>query len=794
MRCIKRGLQNSCHDGTRKKAKYLHDAPNEALMPAARIIPFNDPDDRGASMTAPAATSLSEAAPPGSHSQAFYPLDQAISPQGYDTYAQGGMAQSMVAAPPPPPPPPSSSRGLSSRQSPTTPGFPPGASQPPVPTASAMYLGGMAQSSPVSQAQAQNGVGGSLYDPHDPSAYNFDLASMNFGNHYGALEFGMLGHMSSAAMGSPPDEDATGLDQAQVTGTSLPPGSVMSPGFAPSPSSAAYIFPNDTTMADWHRPGGGGGTAPADVGERGFARNGSIAHGYTIGNGIGGYPDAAAVCQGYPVAFTGNASGPHSYVDGATNGQGQAHAEYANHASNPAGMMADLVSSSGAPNCGNVKDASTIYDSVTEPYSYTAGFHALTDYLQRRFPPNKRLPIAKALASVRPSFISCANSLAQEDLIFMEKCFQRMLWEYENFIGACATPTVVCRRTGEVAAVGNEFTILTGWRKDVLLGREANLNINIGGGVGVAAAAAAAAAGNGDSSSSRGFTTPRGATATSATATGADATKLREGLGPVPVSAVGGGNGRPQSVFLAELLDDDSVIKFYEDFAKLGFCDSRGSVTTRCRLLKYKTREDVGIAAGRGGSGRGGRGSSSDGEVHRGAAGEHTVNDDGNHANTNAAAAAHVNHVNNGNNVKPQQKQMYNQQQQQPRHVSPSASATLSKGGIADEGSIHRLESHDGTVECICCWTVRRDVFDMPMLIVMNVRMKGFLFAFPHLRFLGPLTSLFLYRGGYSLSSPCCIRHHSVCRLPSSRSPLSPFPRCLMSSFSPICSPALPGG
>src|ERR1700712_2321115 len=32
-RCIKRGLQDACQDGVRKKAKYLHDAPAEALIP-----------------------------------------------------------------------------------------------------------------------------------------------------------------------------------------------------------------------------------------------------------------------------------------------------------------------------------------------------------------------------------------------------------------------------------------------------------------------------------------------------------------------------------------------------------------------------------------------------------------------------------------------------------------------------------------------------------------------------------------------------------------------------------------
>src|ERR1700761_4973153 len=32
-RCIKRGLADACQDGVRKKAKYLHDAPPEALIP-----------------------------------------------------------------------------------------------------------------------------------------------------------------------------------------------------------------------------------------------------------------------------------------------------------------------------------------------------------------------------------------------------------------------------------------------------------------------------------------------------------------------------------------------------------------------------------------------------------------------------------------------------------------------------------------------------------------------------------------------------------------------------------------
>ena len=37
------------------------------------------------------------------------------------------------------------------------------------------------------------------------------------------------------------------------------------------------------------------------------------------------------------------------------------------------------------------------------------------------------------------------------------------------------------------------------------------------------------------------------------------------------------------------------------------------------------------------------------------------------------------------------------------------------------EAKITDLGEKDGKVECSYCWTVKRDVFDIPMMIVMNV-------------------------------------------------------------------------
>lgn len=47
-----------------------------------------------------------------------------------------------------------------------------------------------------------------LFDPSDPALFNSDLATMNFGNHYGALEFSMPGHMTTGANATPSEDDA----------------------------------------------------------------------------------------------------------------------------------------------------------------------------------------------------------------------------------------------------------------------------------------------------------------------------------------------------------------------------------------------------------------------------------------------------------------------------------------------------------------------------------------------------------------------------------------------------------
>ncbi|KAI2787380.1 Transcription activator of gluconeogenesis [Penicillium oxalicum] len=598
-RCIKRGLQDACHDGIRKKAKYLHDAPDGALMPGVGANFFSNGSGTGVTTNLPSisrsgSSSTPQQQPPQQTSTAnFFPTPQSQSqPQAapYTVFTDTTLSQSPFTTQSPVSPTFNLKTGVNGRNASLSSTL----GQQPTPGTA---LSGDANTS-------QNPFAGPFFDPSDPALFNFDLSSMNFENRYGALEFGMLGHMATGAGDSP--TDSAGGQRGSIGRSGSAQFSTPAAGFSESPGNQQPFLFGDPLLNEWSA---GQASGPAHVNVSGvYAPNGRL-----NGHMKADAPHAFAIESG-PANFASPGSAtasPHVTVAGIDD----TSAHNSNNPSKP-------TSSSLAPNNNGPRplittpslkhrdlqvgprrrhrNPSLIYESVKEPYGYTSGFHNLTAFIQRRFSPQKTLRIAKALASIRPSFIATTKTLNRDDLIFMEKCFQRTLFEYEDFINACGTPTIVCRRTGEIAAVGKEFSILTGWKKDVLLGKEPNLNVNTGGSA-------------------------------------------------LPQS---GTTGRPQPVFLAELLDDDSVVEFYEDFARLAFGDSRGSVMTRCKLLRYKTKEDV-------------EGASSD------------------------EYGKWNNHIR--------------------------------KGGIAGEAGMNQLGSKDGKVECAYCWTVKRDVFDIPMLIVMNV-------------------------------------------------------------------------
>lgn len=495
----------------------------------------------------------------------------------------------------------------------------------------------------------------SLFDSHDPTLLDFDIPSMNFGNHYGALEFGMLGHMSSTA--GPYD------------------GTLQGAGYMDGLEDQNDLFMHrNSSNSDWQTRGSAGSLQMQpytnQLGSTEMLRRGSTIqpHAYAIGagpgSGHGASPGSTSLDSHHLYDNNSNAildqsiltqSQPPNQRNSNTQLQVSPRNTYAKPSEAISAKLRNLPATTTMPRTKRRRDPSDIYNSVTQPYPYTAGFHALTAVIYKRFSSQNRLRIAQALAAIRPSFISCTRNLIDADLVFMEKCFQRQLLEYQDFVTACGTPTIVCRRTGEVAHVGKEFALLTGWSREVLLGLAPNLNANKHehSGSGVATL----------SSSRGGYNTPRTA----------------EGSSALPT--------RPQPVFLAELLDDDSVIQFYEDFAKLAFADSKGSVWSPCKLLKYKSPEA-----------------------------EADLTADGTDANVNTSTSK-----SGGNKATGDGRSSAKQRRRSTMVAGYGGGSKGLEPIISAEDGIRKLGDKDGKVDCVYCWMVRRDVFDIPMMIVINV-------------------------------------------------------------------------
>ncbi|GAM84871.1 hypothetical protein ANO11243_028730 [Dothideomycetidae sp. 11243] len=535
LRCIKRGLQDQCHDGVRKKAKYLHDAPPEALVPGLGGS-YNSQQTTGTAQMSnsgggQSTDNISPMVPTGNN---YFP-NRTASSEFTNLPQRGSIDQGQS--------PRAMNASLDAFGSTNRDDFNPDNQD--------------LNSMQVNMASNDQRPGSQSYtmpfDPTDPHFFNFDISGLNFDNHYGALEFGMLGHMSSKAFESPDDTSLLNSLNYDATNTYSP----ITPNFQYGMGNNAFQNWQSNQQSTPRQNSSGQAYAMSHAHDNHPAA-------FAIGEGNGSISSASPGNNG--IDMTGYNSSPVSTVQNTfSNRRSQQESSVSSAPYSGAAPVNPFASTTSTHPVRRRRDPSTIYRSVKEPYSYTTGFHLLTAFVVKRFSKDKTLRIAKALASIRPSFISCTRDLSRDDLIFMEKGFQRNLLLYDDYINAYGSPTIICRRTGEVAAVSKEFSLLTGWRRDVLLGKEPNLNVNHG------SNESADVTGVATGSSSRGAATP---------------SKFNSSVEIEP--------GRPQPVFLAELLDDDTAVQFYEDFAKMAFGDSRGQVQRRGKLLKYKTKDDPG--------------------------------------------------------------------------------------------------------------------------------------------------------------------------------------------------------
>lgn len=615
LRCEKRGLAATCQDGVRKKAKYLNDVQPEALMPGVGgHYPRTNGSSYPSSVTVPATD--------------YY----GATPSNYGLY--NGSNQSNM-----PPPPLSSNGSFTNQRSPTSPSFQSLASQQSPPVQS---LGTTIPSSQNGSAPYQQSFS---FDPSDPALFNFDISGLNFGNQYGAMEFGMLGQMAGGAADSPSNENNNMVGNMQMANYQ---GSISSASGFTDGANQSLMFNQDPVInSEWHaRQNSGSSFALVPVEHN--ARNESISHpAYAIGAGPGSLASAspASTSQEYAPTFDGAPSSPAVYVsDTQRNYYNMKRSKDQKSSHFPVGQPQPVLNDRKYANIPlatlqnnadfsrkRPRDHSSIYSSVKTPYGYTEGFHSLLAYLDKWYSPDKRLRIAKAISSFRPTLISTYGQMSQDDLIHSEKGFQRLLCEYnEDFFEKYSTTAVILRRTGEVASVSKEFTMITGWTRDVLLGKAPNLNVNKG------------SHGNTTGNSSRGaVNTPR--------------------LATLETETIKAANGKPRSILIAELMDHDSVVTFWEDCAKAAYLDTSNEVQRRCNLMKYRAK----------------------------------VGDGAEYDGTDAGADE--------------------------AHDIAAKHDHRSEAMIKSEADMQRLGIASGTVDCMYTWKMKRDTFDAPMMFVLQV-------------------------------------------------------------------------
>ncbi|KAF2804739.1 uncharacterized protein BDZ99DRAFT_151656 [Mytilinidion resinicola] len=650
-RCVKRGLQDACQDGVRKKAKYLHDTPNEALMPG---VGGHYPHINGNQTSTTGQVSLPDT-PVSAQRGTFFAQPQ---PGNFNMYQQppqhGQLPQHIPEGPP--------IGSFNGQQTPISPTFGQNPQQsPPIQTI---------PNSQVSQANASqmHNFGGPLFDPSDPALFNFDIASLNFGNHYGALEFGMLGHMSSGAADTPPSDNnlMNPLNQAaNMYGPQMSGGyaenaaaSVMAPGALPyqtdglSNSDWQNSQSRHNSIAQIQTPHNTPMSANLDNIQRHDSTTG-LPHAYAIGQGPSSLSTSSPASNAADLGsnFDNGPMSPATFFVNPNGAQRPSHQNYtrqqiqqAQQHQQPHQQPAQSPSQSrqsvalqpiqsNAMTRKRRRDTNYIYEGIKKPYPYSMSFHRVMGDVATRISKDKQARIGKAMATFRPSFVACSKELDENDLIFSEKNLQRQLLTLEDSIDHLGTPTLVLRRTGEVVALGKEFTILTGWPREVLLGKNPNLNVNWGNSP------------NASGSSTRMTRSPY----------------ILPGKNPDDED-----NG-PRPVSIVELMDEDSVVQFYEDYATMAFEDSRGSKSRCVNFLKYRTKEDM---------------------------------------MRFEELAKHDEKNGNGNG-----------------HSGGGKGETVVKteNAIHNEAGMYKLGQKEGMVKCMCVWHIRRDNFDMPMLIVMNI-------------------------------------------------------------------------
>lgn len=103
---------------------------------------------------------------------------------------------------------------------------------------------------------------------------------------------------------------------------------------------------------------------------------------------------------------------------------------------------------------------SEVYRLVTEPYLYRQKLHELNKFLHGRLDPEQYAQINAIVRNMKTSYQYVHKSLSRDDELFIEQCFQRSLLEEEKQFALMSVPCLVWRWTGQIAAVSPRFSKL----------------------------------------------------------------------------------------------------------------------------------------------------------------------------------------------------------------------------------------------------------------------------------------------------------------------------------------------
>jgi len=235
----------------------------------------------------------------------------------------------------------------------------------------------------------------------DPNLFSFNLSSYNFGSETANLEYSILSNMLNTS-GLTPTSDAKTDPHSHPT----PPQRLTTPTM-PVRNSFPDLAMHDIQWHDTTQPGSFPYTTMA---------------GPTTASLTSPSPPAPSPSNPPPTPLVGQAQPPG--VAGAAPSQPEQQVKRG--PGRPKGRK-DTAPRQLGHHHHHRGDEQDVYARVTKPFSYVDGFHELTKYLRRRFQRTELLRISVAMAKYRPSFIALTKTLKEEDLVFMEKCFQRTL-------------------------------------------------------------------------------------------------------------------------------------------------------------------------------------------------------------------------------------------------------------------------------------------------------------------------------------------------------------------------------